>query len=139
MMGRLHSFRLLRPTFSMLLFFSIQQTSSAPASEGRVKIPRPLAHAQSRSRALIARHADKQIRYGFDLAERGAVYSAQNEFIDALGTISYVLDAEHEDLGSRGLRCCTFWVVRNIPNGQRYGDPDMVDPHFPDDFLRFGT
>ena len=43
---------------------------------------------------LASQRADGHIRYGFDLAGRGAVYSAQAEFNQALQVVAQVLDTQ---------------------------------------------
>jgi tetratricopeptide (TPR) repeat protein len=48
--------------------------------------------------ALVTRRAAVHIEYAIDLAARGAVYSAREEFVKALSVISHSLDA---DAGSR--------------------------------------
>jgi tetratricopeptide (TPR) repeat protein len=44
----------------------------------------------------MARQADRQIRHGFDLANRGAYYAARAEFTAALRLIAQGLDAEEQ-------------------------------------------
>ena len=44
----------------------------------------------------IACEADKHIRHGFSLANRGAFYSARTEFVKALRLVAQGLDVEHQ-------------------------------------------
>jgi tetratricopeptide (TPR) repeat protein len=49
------------------------------------------------TRAMVARRAEEHVRRGFDLAERGALYSARAEFITALRTVGEALDTSLGD------------------------------------------
>ena len=54
---------------------------------------------------LLARQCDEHIRYAFSLAERGAAYSAREEFIEALQLVSGALDADNgTQMHSRALK-----------------------------------
>lgn len=53
----------------------------------------PPLEPRSRELEAVAREAARQVRRGYDLAARGAIYSARSQFIQALRTISQALDA----------------------------------------------
>jgi tetratricopeptide (TPR) repeat protein len=42
----------------------------------------------------VAKQAERQVRRGYDLAARGAIFSARSQFIQALRTIAQALDAQ---------------------------------------------
>jgi tetratricopeptide (TPR) repeat protein len=67
-----------------------------PAEAAPQPLP-PVADNLPRSEQLesLAREADKQIRHGFELANRGAYFAAQAEFVAALRLVAQALDAEH--------------------------------------------
>ena len=52
-------------------------------------------HSRSASVALVAQGANTRLQYAFELAERGAVYSARAEFVKVLKLVCQALDAEH--------------------------------------------
>jgi tetratricopeptide (TPR) repeat protein len=58
--------------------------------------PRPLPRAPQRSpeQEAVARQAERQVRRGYNLAARGALYSARSQFIQALRTIAQALDVQ---------------------------------------------
>ena len=59
--------------------------------------------------AIVGERAQEHIKYGFSLAERGAIYSAETEFNEALLLVAQALDAAerthvHSEAISAGLR-----------------------------------
>ena len=52
---------------------------------------------ESRHLAIISKRAQEHVDYGFDLAERGALYSAELEFSQALQLVAQALDAYHHN------------------------------------------
>lgn len=50
---------------------------------------------ESRHLAVISKRAHEHVNYGFDLAERGALYSAEVEFSQALQLVAQGLDAHY--------------------------------------------
>jgi len=63
----------------------------------------------SRAMALVGKRVEQQIEYGFDLANRGALFAAQAQFIQALHVIAQSLDAstgstQHSDAVVAGLK-----------------------------------
>lgn len=79
---------------------SLLPGTDSPAAPPGWQAPNPMQRAgyglsrRSDAMALVAERADAQIRHGFALAEKGAVYSAEANFIDALTLIANALDAE---------------------------------------------
>ncbi|HVA47856.1 MAG TPA: hypothetical protein VNH11_15920 [Pirellulales bacterium] len=74
-------------------------TATAGAADQRMGPPaaRPVAPRRApRSRAMQAvnQQAERLIRHGYYLGQRGALYSARAEFIQALRTVSQALDVE---------------------------------------------
>jgi tetratricopeptide (TPR) repeat protein len=53
--------------------------------------------ARSPEIEAVARQAERQVRRGYDLAARGALYSARSQFIQALRTIGQALDVQAGD------------------------------------------
>jgi tetratricopeptide (TPR) repeat protein len=68
-----------------------------------VRNPQSPRGARSLSLALIGRNADQHTEYAFALAEKGAVHSARAEFIKALSTIVFALDAQGPAIHRRAL------------------------------------
>jgi hypothetical protein len=68
-------------------------TVSAEASE---RSPLPWANTQSpgTEMAAVVRRADQRVRHGYQLAQRGALYSARTEYIAALQLIAQANDAQ---------------------------------------------
>jgi len=58
------------------------------------QLPAPRLPGNSNHRALVSQRAKEHIRYGFELADRGAVYSARDEFYRGLKLVAQALDAE---------------------------------------------
>jgi len=93
------------PTAPPLVAASAPQVaSSAPAARSvpaqgaadpapHPAAPEPLPAFVASQMAVIARRAQEHIDYGFNLAERRAVYSAQAEFTQALLLVAQALDA----------------------------------------------
>lgn len=52
---------------------------------------------------IINRHAAEHVRYGFNLAEKGAVHSARKEFVEALSIIADALKVEGDASRRRAL------------------------------------
>ena len=78
-----------------------------PAAAAAPALLPPLAPRSSEIEA-VARQAERQVRRGYDLAARGAIYSARSQFIQALRTIAQALDAQaagrrHTDALAAGL------------------------------------
>jgi len=87
--------------------------------------------------AAICARAEEAARSGFNLAERGAMYSARAEFIDALRILTEALDAQHNtnahtralNAGLRALQEVNDFVP---PTGQLETDLNfrlLVDSH----------
>lgn len=77
----------------------VERDGEAAAPLGNENMPRtPLPWANSDQRspetAALARRADQRVRHGFQLAQRGAIYSARNEYIAALQLIAQANDAQ---------------------------------------------
>ncbi len=68
----------------------LPNVARADASPTRVR-----PHRRPASSILVARRAEEHIRYALVLAERGAAYSAQAEFIQVLRLVSQTLDQEN--------------------------------------------
>jgi len=73
--------------------FGPQRTSDATQQAKPPALLPPLA-PRSREIEAVARQAERQVRRGYDLAARGAIYSARSQFIQALRTIAQALDAQ---------------------------------------------
>ena len=81
--------------------------NAPPAAATAPALLPPLAPRSSEIEA-VARQAERQVRRGYDLAARGAIYSARSQFIQALRTIAQALDAQaggrrHGDALAAGL------------------------------------
>lgn len=71
--------------------------------------------------AMVSKRAGEHIEYGFDLAARGALFSAETEFSQGLLLIAQALDAHHQtqahtraiNAGLRALREADDFVPRN--------------------------
>jgi tetratricopeptide (TPR) repeat protein len=64
----------------------------APPPSAPLLLPRP--PKRSPEQAAVARQAERQVRRGYALAARGALYSARSQFIQALRTIAQSLDVQ---------------------------------------------
>jgi tetratricopeptide (TPR) repeat protein len=73
--------------------------------------------------AAMAQRAEETARHGFDLAERGALFSARGEFIDVLRNVAQAVDAQrsstvHAKALAAGLRAMEE-VDDFVPRGSR--------------------
>jgi tetratricopeptide (TPR) repeat protein len=68
-----------------------------PRHQGSAGIAERVRDIPARSMAVIGRHADEHVDYGFALAEKGAVHSAHAEFVEALSIIADALDAAGDE------------------------------------------
>lgn len=74
---------------------AVPRTLPSSAAQGPAA---PLAApARSREIEAVARQAERQVKQGFDLAARGALYSARSQFIQALRTIAQAHDVRSGD------------------------------------------
>ncbi|HET6884143.1 MAG TPA: hypothetical protein VFI31_28570 [Pirellulales bacterium] len=67
-------------------------TSPAHTQMAKTLPPLPAQPAQTEPMETVTRRAEQMIRHGYHLAERGALYSARAEFIQALRTIAQAID-----------------------------------------------
>lgn len=76
-----------------------QQEAAPIASAAAERSPLPWASTQppTSEMAAIVRRADMRVRHGFQLAQRGALYSARSEYIAALQMIAQANDAEQSN------------------------------------------
>ena len=72
---------------------NIPQPLSQPA--GSLLMPSQPPPVRSEQLEKTAQQADRQVRRGFELANRGACYAARAEFVAALRMLAQALDAEH--------------------------------------------
>lgn len=74
-------------------------TSPIAPAIPKIAIPPVAPHRPANPQAMLAvsNRANELSRHGFALAQRGALYSARAEFIQALRLLSQALDAERED------------------------------------------
>lgn len=73
---------------------AVSETSPAGQQPGMLLAPALDASHRSQNLELIANEADGHSRHGFDLAGRGACFSARSEFISALRMLAQALDTE---------------------------------------------
>jgi hypothetical protein len=76
------------------------QVTPQPAAEIELKpdllvVPAYDPSSRSRDLEMIARQADAHTKYGFELAGKGAYFSARSEFVMALRLVAQGLDAEY--------------------------------------------
>jgi tetratricopeptide (TPR) repeat protein len=79
----------------------VPATGGAPGQRPAVPLPRPAAPEPlptfvASQMAVISRRAHEHIDYGFNLAERRAVYSSQAEFTQALLLVAQALDTSEK-------------------------------------------
>lgn len=86
-----------QPAPAMVAAGAGQRARRPLESADRSLPPVRAAAAPPRSGELMAvsRMADEHTRHAFNLANRGAMYSARDEFIEALQMVAHAIDAEH--------------------------------------------
>ncbi|HVX14845.1 MAG TPA: hypothetical protein VHC22_26885 [Pirellulales bacterium] len=67
---------------------------SQPAEPVQAAMPGQRPTAQPTAMRAVSRQAEQLIRHGYYLAERGALYSARADFIQALRTITQAIDVQ---------------------------------------------
>ena len=72
-----------------------QRPRALPPAAGSLLMPPQPPAVRSEQLEKTARQADRQVRRGFELANRGACYAARAEFVAALRLLAQALDAEH--------------------------------------------
>ncbi len=95
------------PTVSPTVRRGEPTPDNRPASVSTIHSTAPPHHPSDAMRA-VTQHAEQTIRHGYHLAERGALYSARAEFIQALRAIAQAMDVqagtrEHLEALSAGL------------------------------------
>lgn len=70
---------------------------ASPQAAQRSPLPWANAQAPSTETAAVVRRADMRVRHGFQLAQRGALYSARSEYVAALQLIAQANDAEQSN------------------------------------------
>lgn len=69
----------------------------APEAAERSPLPWASALPPNTETAAVVRRADMRVRHGFQLAQRGALYSARSEYVAALQLIAQANDAEQSN------------------------------------------
>jgi hypothetical protein len=76
----------------------IADAPEIPAAPAASTVSMPLPWGPSKTSpemAAVCARAETAVRSGFNLAERGAMYSARSQFIEALRILTEALDAQH--------------------------------------------
>lgn len=78
---------------------AVQETGPIVPSEAAERSLLPWANAQAPNTemAAVVRRADMRVRHGFQLAQRGALYSARSEYVAALQLIAQANDAQQSN------------------------------------------
>ncbi len=85
---------------------SVERDTPPPAASRVKRSELPWAHVGPRTPEMeaVVQRADLRVRHAFEMAERGALYTARREFIDALQLIAQANDAQQNtDLYTRAL------------------------------------
>jgi hypothetical protein len=82
-----------------LLGGASQDAAPMATSDAAERSPLPWASTQAPSTemAAVVRRADMRVRHGFQLAQRGALYSARSEYVAALQLIAQANDAQQSN------------------------------------------
>ncbi|HEY1599114.1 MAG TPA: hypothetical protein VGG64_05900 [Pirellulales bacterium] len=103
---------------------AMQQPGFAPAP-----VPMPLANvppARPPYLMVVAQRAQEHIDYGFNLAERGAIFSSETEFNEALLLVAQAMDAaEHTHIHSDAMRT----AMRAFREADDFVPRDAIEPN----------
>jgi hypothetical protein len=109
------------------------QASRPPATQqpgfAPVPVPLPLANvppARPPYLMVVAQRAQEHIDYGFNLAERGAIFSSETEFNEALLLVAQAMDAaEHTHVHSDAMRA----AMRAFREADDFVPRDAIEPN----------
>jgi tetratricopeptide (TPR) repeat protein len=86
---------------------------SERSGHGSPPAPFPIASSANPAMQPVNAAAQKHVVRGFALGDKGAVYAARTEFIQALRTIAQALDAQ-AGLAPKDAQSCSFALVRGL-------------------------